>query len=300
MCDCAPIEKARRPRVSNSTRYRQLRQTGNREDARSKPLAAAMERLLHQMALNEAAKIMQRYGGVVRKSAGDPDQDRKLLDKMIALLRRFGLRHAAETANNTAGQVIIPPSMISDTARGKQAYIQWFYEWRDGAERRAHQITTETRFEMQRVVQDLIVHGQQESPRPSMGEMARRIRNTIMSKDPEGRLYTFSSERAALIARTEIGQSEALGEANGYFALADPNDLLMWLSYQGGGRGHGLMNGKVIRVKHAAGQDQSMWFKLPDGTRMPYPKYFGAPIGHTANCRCGKRIKSRLLSVGAV
>lgn len=95
----------------------------------------------------------------------------------------------------------------------------------------------------------------------------------------DGQLYVFSSERAALIARTEMAQAEQEGIAHGY-ELAGVLGL-RWLSYndgRSGDRRHNEMNNRVVRI----GQK----FILPDRTPIRWPGDHNAPIKHTANCRC--------------
>lgn len=273
---------------------RTIERTGRQTNARAKPMAGAITAWFNAYARHLAREVIADATEMFFKTM-DEEYEALMMERLAAILRRYGLSAAGDAANNAAGEMLISPQQVIDAARGKQSYIQWFYDVSEGATKRAYDIGLSARYEVQGVVQDLVVGAMSEIPTPSSGELARRIRNTLyQAKD--GRVYTFSSERAALIARTEIGQVQALGEAQGYFATADPEDDLMWLSLPGGGRGHEKMNGKTIKIWAAAGSNTAYWFELPSGVRMPYPKFYGAPIKETIQCRCGKRVVSKKLS----
>lgn len=181
---------------------------------------------------------------------------------------------------------------------------------------RLQQIMAQTRAAVKESVRQVILTALAEVPRPSTGEIARRIRTLyhgnvggIPEIDPEtgqmreipaplinsrvlptsrvrtdkgGNLYVFSSERAALIARTEMAQAENTGIVNGYEQAGV--EYIMWLAYRDGRSGdreHDEMHGVIIRLGEM--------FVLPDGTRTPYPGWYRLTIKHLANCRCTTR-----------
>ena len=143
---------------------------------------------------------------------------------------------------------------------------------------------------------------------PSPGEIARRIRTTMIGtgggkitgateigtttggtkevSTTGGHLYVFSSERAATIARTEIAQAENTGIFAGYAETGV--EEIEWLSYRGPypsgakrgpfDRHHDKMNG--MRAKPGE------YFTTPLGNKLRYPADPDGPIGETINCRC--------------
>jgi hypothetical protein len=280
-----------------SSQSRALRDQAARLKARKEGLAAALRPWMQRMArwyARDAVTEIDRYmGGRFAKADGPVDEYGRLDVDLVELLTRFGLRAFADSVNGTAGEVIIPPQQVRDAMQGKDVRIKWFWEMRNGIEQRTETILAEQRDNVREYVRSIVVGAMDESPHPSAGEVARRIRNTLYAAD--GAVYSFSSERAAVIARTEIGQAQARGEMEGYVLTSRPDDEIEWLSMSGGGRGHELMNGKRITIADVQSADTSRWFRLPDGTRMRYPRDPDAPIGHTINCRCGKRkISARL------
>ncbi|NIU03774.1 MAG: hypothetical protein GWN29_04970 [Gammaproteobacteria bacterium] len=177
------------------------------------------------------------------------------------------------------------------------------------------QIMAGVRRDVRNSVRDLVSASVQEIPRPSIGELARRIHSsfhgtttatgktrgdTVRDVVPApmrgsrvlptqryrltdgGSLYAFSPERAELIARTEMGQAENTGIVEGYRATGVLG--IEWLAYDDGRTGdrrHNEMKGIAVAMGER--------FVLPDGTPMRYPGDPNAPIKHLANCRCSTR-----------
>lgn len=277
-----------------------LRATRAVIEARQKGLQAALATWLTRMARIYAregvADIDALLGRQIIKAAdnGPVDEHGNLRSDLIALLRRYGIRTAADAANGTAGEVIYKPNMVADAMAGKPVKIKWFWEYDQGVIARADDVMRSTKTDVREYVRSLVTGAMNESPQPSVGEVARRIRNTLYSGAPDktseqGRVFTFSSERAAIIARTEIAQAHAAGQAEGYYATSDDNDELEWLAYAGGGRGHEKMSGERITIADSKSSDSSRWFHLPSGNDLRYPCDVNAPIGDTINCRCDVR-----------
>lgn len=174
------------------------------------------------------------------------------------------------------------------------------------------QIVSSVEEDVRNSVRDVIAAAILEVPRPSVGEMARRIRTQFhgdltragapreIVPAPEtgarvlptkeyrltggGKLYVFSPERAALIARTEMVQAENRGIYDGYEQSGVK--WIQWLAYRDGRSGkrrHDEMHRKKVRMGE--------FFLMPDKrSRGRYPgdsTYL--PIGHVANCRCTMR-----------
>jgi hypothetical protein len=257
--------------------------------ARAQAFQRALQTVLGRLARHYARDAMRQMP-IITKAYIDEQGD--IADDLERLLLQYGMRFLADSANEAAGEPVITSSQVIDAMRNKDVRISYFQEWRAGAERRAHDILASTQDAMRETVRDLIVHAQQEYPRPSAGEIARRIRNTLYSG--EDAVATFSSERAALIARTELRQAQGTGYAAGIQATSRPEDEVEWLAYPGGGRGHDHVSPQRITVAAMLGDDPREWFQIPDwdghkGAAMRYPGWIDGPIGHTANCRCSLR-----------
>jgi len=221
--------------------------------------------------------------------------DRRLAEDLLELLTRYGLRQIDETGRLTysslgGGRWVIPPSLVDGLLAEKTVLVQ--------------RIAAETRSSVRESLRRLMDTALHESPAPSVGEIARRIRTQfhgatggeargglvdvtepgILPTETQGygarsNLYAFSSERAALIARTEAQQYESTG----IFAGMDEAGVeeIEWLSSNNpnhGDRRHDLMNGKTVRLGE--------YFVTPLGNRMRYPGDPEAPIKETANCGC--------------
>lgn len=254
--------------------------------------------------------IRDPYGYARMRETANPervkkqrDEDLEYLDKHLRyLLLRYGLREAAETANRTAGRVIVPESLVRDAIDGKPVKIKWFWELRNGIAERVTDITDATRNEARESVKRIIRASREETRedgtpvQPSVGEIARRIRTAFQAstgargieaeREREHRVHAredkrefiFSSERAALIARTELAQSENSGIYNGYAETGV--EWVEWMARArhatSGKREHWRMNGVRVRIGEM--------FTTPLGNKMRHPGDVFAPIGETANC----------------
>jgi hypothetical protein len=227
----------------------------------------------------------------VRKD--DDDARREIERRLEQLLRAFGMQQLGEAAGGAArsagGKWLVRPTLIEEFMRAKDVRLQ--------------QILSETREQVRASVRDIIADALAEERTPSAGAIARRIRNTFHGKEgvggevmrvghdsgivlptarystEDGTLYAFSSERAALIARTELVQAENTGIVEGYRAAGV--EMIEWVAYSdglSGRRRHDEMDGVRARVGEL--------FATPLGNRLRYPGDPEAPIEETANCRC--------------
>jgi hypothetical protein len=232
--------------------------------------------------IRAAAGDPQRY--VRRTKQKDPPSDE---DQLRALLLRFGLTHGADAANGAAGSRIIPGTLVRDVIAGKPVKIVWFERWVRETERRAARVSASTRERVRESVRTILADADAEDVRPTVAEIAHRIRTQIHAvepaKDPaKDRVYVFSAPHAELIARTELAQAENTGRMAGYEATGV--EEIEWLAYvdgRSGDRHHERMN----HVRAALGST----FVLPSGARLRYPGDPVGPIAETANCRCTVR-----------
>jgi hypothetical protein len=243
--------------------------------ARAKPLEQALARWLTAYGRVLAAQETKRIGATIKAST---DEDR-LRDELRTLLLRFGLRQAETSAQGAAksvGQdIIIPGTLLSDAIAGKPTKIKWFWEYRNGVHQRVNDIMETTRDEVRASVRRIVQDAVAEDREPSMGEVARRIHTQFHGVEADGRIRTFSPERAAIIAQTEMGQAENTGIFEGYKASGVSE--IEWLARPGSER-HGSLSGKRVKVGE--------YFVASNGDRLRYPGDPSAPIRSTINCMC--------------
>lgn len=270
---------------------------------RASPMAEQIQRLLQRLARLEAreqiaAFLDSPFVGVSFEKAKATRSD------IQAQLRRILERNGYSAFTSSTRRALGSQSAMV-TAQAMDAFLS-------AKDIRVQQIMGTTRQAVKDSIRQILLTAMREDPRPSAGEIARRIRtlyhgdaggrpemdengNIIdkpaplinsrvlptrrVSLDQGGNLYVFSPERAALIARTEMVQAENAGLVEGYTQAGA--DGLKWLAYRDGRTGdrrHDKMHGKVVKMGEL--------FVLPSGVRIPYPGYYGAPISETANCRC--------------
>lgn len=232
-----------------------------------------------ESAASEVSKAKRNYE---RVSKAEPI-DQELLD----ILMRFGIAQATGAAGRigTQGDIkrLVDPKRLKRELQSKDFRLKVFTELERWATKRARGISVDTRKMVKRSIMQILSDAGGEFPQPSAGEMARRIRTQFHGEDPEGRVFAFSPERAALIARTELAQAENTGTANGYEAAGVKK--IRWLAKRDGRSGkrhHEKMHNKEVRFG-----DET--FITPLGNRLRWPADPRAPIEDTANCRCAFR-----------
>jgi hypothetical protein len=237
------------------------------------------------------AAWLQRYGAHVLRTelsrrgwAAKQTPEDRLQEQLRDLLLGFGLRQAAEAAQAGAreagGGLVIPGRFVTDAIAGRAIPLRWLERYVGQTERRVEDVAMETRDRIARTVRAIIADADAETPRPSAGEIARRIRTTTLATDGAG-VYVLSSERAAVIAQTESGIADSVGTYEGYRATGV--DEIEWLARddgKSGDRRHDKMDGVCVPLGEM--------FVLPDGARMRYPHDPLGPVRHLVNCRCGK------------
>mgnify|MGYP001583454147 CR=1 FL=1 len=245
-------------------------------DRNARALSGVVEDWLLRVARRESrlagARVMARGPReALRKSAWDDD-----VLELSSLISRYGLRQLSDAgkaaASGVDGKWLVAPEI-------KDEYLA-------ALEHKVVLIVEETRAQVNDSLRSLLREALKEKPRPSTGEIARRIARQWHGP-AEGRESLFSFERAALIARTELVQAENAGIAEAYTQTGV--EAVEWLANtdgKSGDRHHEEMNGETITVDAMRGSDRSEWFLTPLGNRMPYPGWSGAPVKEIANCRC--------------
>lgn len=263
----APLTKSR-----TAIRARQV-------EARARPLAQQLQVALARLVAREAREAQRdpwAYVGI-RKAKPTPEEE------LRALLLRFGLRQASDSATKTAESLgvtaLIPRSIEADALARKPVKIKIFQLLVDSLEEHALNITKETKRLVRDDVRRTLDIALNEPRVPGSAEIARRIARTIFSSTDGKEAYAFSFERANLIARTELVQVENTG-INAGMEIAGVKRI-EWLAYTdglSGDRHHERMDGKTIALGD--------YFTTPLGNRVRYPGDPSAPIEETANCRC--------------
>ena len=260
--------------ISKANRNRLLGSRDKDRDKRAKAMRARLESWMAKFsakAIADATKDAQRV--LVRKQQTDEEIENELRE----ILQQFGIaawNEAGSQGARTAGGVwIVQPTALDELIRSKEVQLQ--------------NIMNETRDLVTRNVQTIIADAMQENPRPSSGEIARRIRRTFagpgqlrgVDADDKERGWVFSPERAELIAQTELAQSLNTGIVDGYKATGI--EYIEWIAYKdgrSGDRNHGALDGKIRRVGD--------YFKTPLGNDIRWPGDPMANIKETARCRC--------------
>jgi len=222
------------------------------------------------------------------RSAGDPSAatnlrvQKQLTGKekqLFDILSRFGLRQLQDSVAEDAGKkVIIPRTIESDYLSRKEVQVQ----------RLADNIRSEFRSNLANAVAEWL----QETPQPSIGEIARRMRTQFFTRDADklepikgGRGSRDIGTRSEIIARTEVADARLEGKLVG-MEIAGV-EFKEWLAYsdgKSGDRHHEVMNGQVVEVRKD--------FVLPSrgpgfpSIKMSRPHDPSAPIKEKANCRC--------------
>lgn len=234
-----------------------LRQMSARVDSRSKAMQGALLRWLNRYARKVVEAELARQ---VKKA------DDGLRDDLLELIRLYGLRQMDDAARMAGGNV---------RAEAVDSYLKT-------KEIRIQGLMAETRDQIREDIRRVLRGSLSETPQPSAGEIARRIRGSYFGP-VDARPFAVSSERAALIARTELAQAENTGIVEGYRATGV--EWLEWLAYtdgESGDRHHERMNGKRVKLGE-------MFTNTATGNELRYPGDPEAPIKETANCRCSVR-----------
>jgi hypothetical protein len=240
-----------------------------------------IDRALQSQLRTALDRIVQRE---INRAVRDPYTYVKAdpTDELRQLLLRFGLRIGVDAGG------LQPGTMIQDAIAGKRIRIKWFQSYVDAANERAHAISREAQDRVRESVRVILADAAAAPRRPSLNQVIRRIATTIHSvprtdgpQDPE-KVYVFSFERAALIARTESVQAENTGKMAGFQATGVRRKK--WLAFadgRSGDRHHERMNSVIAPIDEP--------FVTPLGNELMYPGDPSAPIEDTANCRCTMR-----------
>lgn len=267
----------------NAFQLRRGSSHANAVEARSRAFALGIERLLraygrtlYDQQLRASRRLRLSFSkGLTRK---------QLEAELRDLFERFGLAQMADGGRRATGEFEIHPTLLRDIVRDKEIKVRLIIRETERA----------TRESLRRILTDALG----EEPRPTQGDVARRIarqwfgpaRKSTAGGVEQERLFSF--ERARTIARTELAQSENAGIVQGL--VAAQVELVRWTAQtndgKSGPREHWKMNDHPpIEVAAMTENDESGWFKLPSGIRTPYPQWSGLPAGETISCRCFTR-----------
>jgi Phage Mu protein F like protein len=247
----------------SDNRHPAMRHAHRRVDARSRAMASALHLWLRRFASIIVPEEIHRQ---LAQHLAKADYGAGLDDDLRRILELYGLRQMRDAAGNATDEAL-PPSAVDEFLAVKEIKLTGLMD-------STREVITEG---VRGIIQDALA----QDPQPSPGEIARRIRLTYLSPEDQGQdaPFVISSERAALIARTELTQAENTGIVEGYKASGVKQ--IEWLAYHDGRSGerhHEDMDGEII--------DVGGYFKTPLGNKLRYPGDPLAPIEDTANCRC--------------
>ena len=251
-----------------------------RVGSRAKALENKLARVLGDMVQDEITDTLRR----MKKRRPVQKAKRKRLTprerQILVLLNRYGLRQAQEGGATIAGgKFIITPTFEAEFLERNRILVQ--------------ELSANVRDAFREGMQRAMSEWSLETPPPSVGEIARRLRigqittPATRSKTDRGFLRPLSNattihglaSRARTIARTEIGRARNAGRVQGmkdagieYYEWSSASDIHSR-------EGHALMNGQV----RAIGKP----FKNPvTGALLDSPGDPDAPASETINCRC--------------
>lgn len=202
----------------------------------------------------------------------------QLEEQLRAIMLRFGLQQydvsGRSSAKAVGGKWIVRP----------EAKLQYAMEIENKVRLIMDDTESAVRGSLQKIIQDAL----SEFPRPTAGEVARRIARQWHGP-VDGRQALFSPARAAAIARTEIGDADAAGAVEGY--AVSGVEKVGWLARSNDGKSEGrehykMNRHKALTIEDITSSDRSRWFELPSGERCRRPLDPVLPVGERANCRC--------------
>ena len=263
----------RKPKLQGRTRNDSLSAQDARIEAAARRLRGPLERWLGKLASKITAQAVgDLQSGKIKVQKAAPPTDQELID----LLTKFGLLQIKTAGRDVAaglgGKWVTPPQLAATVRRQKAVLVQ--------------NIMKETRAAVRGQLRKMLLDASKEKPIPSIGEIARRIRNTYLGPKDQ-RPMVVNPARAMLIARTEAVQTENTGIQQG-MAIAG----VAWIEWRAhtdgksGDRHHERMNGKRITMAGSRGSDKTKWFQTPLGNQLRFPGDPTGPIKETANCRC--------------
>jgi hypothetical protein len=241
--------------------------------------ALAFSRLL---ARQEAGRLRELGAKAYVRKQDSADEERAK-EELRRLMLRFGIRQMADAAMRETGAIgrpiSIPGSLVHDAIAGKPVKLKWFWQRRGDIIERVEVESERIKNEVRESVKEIVRAGMKEPRQPSMGELARRIHE--QAHGPDG-LFAFSPERAALIAQTELAQSENTGIYEGYKEVGI--EEIEWLAHRDGRSGD-RHHEKMHKVRVRVGE----YFTTPLGNKLRYPGDPMGPIKETISCRCTTR-----------
>jgi hypothetical protein len=232
-------------------------------NARSKSFALAIRAWMLRFARDVISDEMRKAGfpgAPVVLQKGDKEQI-KMANELFDLINRFGLRQAG------GKKLLEQTGMMQDFFRGRQTKVKG--------------IAAKTRKQVKAAIRKVIQDSVREIPRPSPGEVARRLRTRFEKNDGLG--FGLTIGRASVIARTELAIGQNIHIIAGYKQVGVK--YIEWVSYKDGRSGerhHEAFDGMRVELGKP--------FVNPiTGAKLRWPGDSQAPAGEVINCRCTTR-----------
>ncbi len=213
--------------LSAPTQAAQATRFQNKAETRARSMATRLRQILARIAAEEAAIIIRRETGlagmVATQKAGIDD----LTGELLSLLVDFGLRQAADAAGiAVGGRFDLRGSFERRFIEAKRVQVQ--------------ALTESTRQLMEQKIRSVLRTSLFETPRPSPGELARRLQREIPAS------IAFNGARAERVARTETAAAMNAGARHGMLVAGVVRQK--WIAIQDGRGRHGHVDGMVVDI----------------------------------------------------
>ena len=245
-------------------------------EARALAMRAQLRRLLGRIAAHEGAAAMRGLarGGVLKQERADPRRHTLGDDFDLELLRlfeAFGLRQLRDGAVMGAAQGGLSLGTAWDLRPGvRDRFIA-------DKQIKVVEMRAETKRIVDETVRRITRDADAETPRPSLGDVARRLQLQL----PQTGAYTPA--RAERIARTEVGTAIESGRREGFLVAGVRHHKWVSLQIPGRTRGsHFRAHGQVqpinrpYRFRGENGGEVVLW----------HPKDASGPPEEVINCMC--------------
>jgi SPP1 gp7 family putative phage head morphogenesis protein len=240
-------------------KQRQAKRFAGNAARTSKPLEAALARLLRKIGQREINRAVRR--GDLRIPINKAVTQAEELE-MLRLLRTFGLRRADQSGRQTS----------------RSLGTQWLFRpvvverFLETSEIKIKEYLRDANVELANRVKEVLVEAERAEVKPTIAQMTATLEKRMLDTG------AFSPARAERIARTETATAQTFGIHQGMkLAGVEQKEWIAILDNRVRPL-HADMNGVIVGIDE--------FFVLDDGTKMRFPGDPTAPAKHRVNCRC--------------